>query len=111
MTFLKKTISDNQKIELYKFNGDSFIILPENYQNENAIKVCFLDLETTGLNKQQCKIIEFAGKLTAIDKDNGDLLGIIDSYQSFNDPEEPISQEITRITGITDEDVEGHSLN
>ena len=39
------------------------------------------------------------------------MIGIIDSYQSFNDPEEPISQEITRITGITDEDVEGHSLN
>ena len=111
MTFLKKTISDNQKIELYKFNGESFVNLPENYHNEDAVKVCFLDLETTGLNKQKCKIIEFAAKLTAIDKNNGELLGVINSYQSFNDPEESIGAEITRVTGITDEDVKGHSLD
>ena len=111
MTFLKKTIIDNQKIELYKFNGESFVNLPENYQNEDIIKVCFLDLETTGTNKDTCKIIEFAGKTTAIDKNNGELIGIIDQYQSFNDPEESITPQITRITGITNEDVEGHSLD
>ena len=111
MSFLKKTINQNNKIELYKFVGESFVNLSKEYQNESALKVCFLDLETTGSNKETSKIIEFAGKLTAIDKNNGELIGIIDSYQSFNDPEEPISQEITRITGITDEDVEGHSLN
>ena len=111
MSFLKKTINQNNKIELYKFVGENFVNLSKEYQNESALKVCFLDLETTGSNKETSKIIEFAGKLTAIDKNNGELIGIIDSYQSFNDPEEPISQEITRITGITDEDVEGHSLN
>ena len=111
MSFLKKTINQNNKIELYKFVGESFVSLSKEYQNESALKVCFLDLETTGSNKETSKIIEFAGKLTAIDKNNGELIGIIDSYQSFNDPEEPISQEITRITGITDEDVKGRSLN
>ena len=111
MTFLKKTISDNQKIELYKFNGDDFIDLDDGYHNDDAVKVCFLDLETTGLNKETCKIIEFAGKLTAIDKNNGELIGIIDKYQSFNDPEENIAPEITRVTGITNEDVAGHSLD
>ena len=111
MSFLKKTINQNNKIELYKFVGESFVNLSKEYQNESALKVCFLDLETTGSNKETSKIIEFAGKLTAIDKNNGELIGIIDSYQSFNDPEEPISHEITRITGITDEDVKGRSLN
>ena len=111
MTFLDKIITDNQKIELYKFNGESFVELPNDYHNDNAIKVCFLDLETTGLNKETCKIIEFAGKLTAIDKNNGELLGIVDKYESFNDPEEDIDPEITRITGITNEIVAGHSLD
>ena len=111
MSFLKKTINQNNKIELYKFVGENFVNLSKEYQNESALKVCFLDLETTGSNKETSKIIEFAGKLTAIDKNNGELIGIIDSYQSFNDPEEPISHEITRITGITDEDVKGRSLN
>ncbi len=111
MTFLNKIISNNQKIELYKFKGESFTDLPNDYHNDNAVKVCFLDLETTGLNKDICKIIEFAGKLTAIDKNNGELLGIVDEYESFNDPEEDIDPEITRITGITNEIVAGHSLD
>ncbi len=111
MSFLKKTINQNNKIELYKFAGEDFVNLSTEYQNESALKVCFLDLETTGSNKETCKIIEFAGKLTAIDKNNGELIGIIDSYQSFNDPEEPITTEITRITGITNADVDGHSLD
>lgn len=111
MTFLKKTIKSNQSIELYKFNGENFVNLPQNFHDENTIKVCFLDLETTGTNKESSKIIEFAGKLAAINKENGDLIGIIDSYQSFNDPEELISPVITRITGITNKDVEGHSLD
>ena len=111
MTFLKKTIKGNQSIELYKFNGENFVNLPQNFHDENTIKVCFLDLETTGTNKESSKIIEFAGKLAAINKENGDLIGIIDSYQSFNDPEELISPVITRITGITNKDVEGHSLD
>ena len=111
MTFLKKTIKSNQSIELYKFNGENFVNLPQNFHDENTIKVCFLDLETTGKNKESSKIIEFAGKLAAINKENGELIGIIDSYQSFNDPEELISPVITRITGITNKDVEGHSLD
>ena len=57
MTFIKKIINDNQKIHLYKFDGEDFVSLPDNYQNDNAIKICFLDLETTGLDKKQCKII------------------------------------------------------
>tara|TARA_B100000902_G_scaffold94207_1_gene97169 strand:- start:1869 stop:2732 length:864 start_codon:yes stop_codon:yes gene_type:complete len=111
MTFLNKIITDNQKIELYKFSGESFVDLPNDYHNDHAVKVCFLDLETTGLNKDTCKIIEFAGKLTAIDKNSGELLGIIDEYESFNDPEENIDPEVTRITGITNEIVSGHSLD
>ena len=52
MTFLKKIIKSNQGIELYKFNGENFVSLPQNYHEENAVKVCFLDLETTGTNKE-----------------------------------------------------------
>ena len=111
MTFLKKLIHDNQKIELKKFDGKDFIVLPHDYHNENSVKICFLDLETTGLNNQACKIIEFAAKLTAIDNVSGELLGIVDEYQSFNDPEEIIDPVITQITGIDNDTVEGHSID
>ena len=111
MTFLKKLIHDSQKIELKKFDGKDFIVLPPDYHNENSVKICFLDLETTGLNNQACKIIEFAAKLTAIDNVSGELLGIVDEYQSFNDPEEIIDPVITQITGIDNDTVEGHSID
>lgn len=111
MAFLNQIINNDQKIQLYKFAGEGFVRLPDDYHNDDAVKVCFLDLETTGLNKDTCKIIEFAGKVTAIDKSNGALLGIVDEYESFNDPEESIEPEITRITGITDDIVAGHSID
>ena len=111
MAFLNQIINNDQKIQLYKFAGEGFVRLPDDYHNDNAVKVCFLDLETTGLNKDTCKIIEFAGKVTAIDTSNGELLGIVDEYESFNDPEESIEPEITRITGITDDIVAGHSID
>ena len=38
MTFLKKTIKSNQSIELYKFNGENFINLPQNFHDKNTIK-------------------------------------------------------------------------
>ena len=110
MGFLTKIIDGDKKIELYKFEGESFTSLPKDYHNDNAVKVCFLDLETTGLQKD-CKIIEFAGKITAIDKNSGELLGIVDEYESFNDPEEALDPVITRITGLTDDTIAGHSID
>ena len=38
MTFLKKTIKSNQSIELYKFNGENFVKLPQNFHDENTIQ-------------------------------------------------------------------------
>ena len=110
MGFLNKIIDHDKKIELYKFEGESFTSLPEGYHNDNAVKVCFLDLETTGLQKD-CKIIEFAAKITAIDKNSGELLGVVDEYESFNDPEEALDPVITRITGLTDDIIAGHSID
>jgi len=110
MGFLNKIIDHDKKIELYKFERESFTSLPKDYHNDNAVKVCFLDLETTGLQKD-CKIIEFAGKITAIDKNSGELLGIVDEYESFNDPEEALDPVITRITGLTDDIIAGHSID
>ena len=111
MAFLTKLINDNQTIELEKFDGSHFTSLPTDYSNDHSTKICFLDLETTGLNTQDCKIIEFAAKLTAIDNTSGELLGIVDEYQSFNDPEEMIDPLITKITGIDNSTVEGHSID
>jgi len=61
--------------------------------------VCF-DLETTGLDKYNDKIIEIA-----MIKFDEQTFEIIDSYSSFVDPEIEIPEIISNITNIFDGDV------
>jgi len=112
MAFLDSLIGPDGKIELNKFDGTSLLKPIVNYDNNrDSTKVCFLDLETTGLNKNEDKIIELAVKLVAVDKKNGQLIGILNEYQAFQDPLEPIDEKVTQINGITNEMVKGHSID
>jgi len=61
--------------------------------------VCF-DLETTGLDKYNDKIIE-----VAMIKFDENTFEVIDSYSSFVDPERDIPEIISNITNIFDQDV------
>ncbi len=58
------------------------------------------DLETTGLSPLECRITE----LGAVVVENGE---ITESYNAFADPGCHIPEEVTRLTGITDEMVAG----
>lgn len=71
-------------------------------QTLNETFVVF-DLETTGFNKEDDKIIEFgAVKIT-----NGE---VVDRFSQFVNPEIPIPMKITELTSITDRDVYGAPL-
>lgn len=61
------------------------------------------DTETTGLSAVYNNIIEFG----AVKMLNGEIL---EKFEMFVDPQEPISNKITEITGITDEMVKGAPL-
>ena len=105
-------IEADGEIRLYKFDGKSLPAPIFNYDyDKNSTKVCFLDLETTGLDKKEDKIIELAVKVAAIDKQSGELIGILDEYQSFEDPKEPINEKATRVNGITNEMVQDQSID
>jgi len=111
MTFIAQLSQDNGNITLKKFDGASFPRFNPGYSGLDIVKVCFLDLETTGLDKIEDKIIELALKLVAIDRNNGELLGVIAEYQSFHDPNELIDEKITLINGINNEMVQGYSID
>lgn len=62
----------------------------------------FVDVETTGLDPKTDEIIELAMIPFTYGPD-GQIYEIRESFQSFNRPSNPISPEITKISGITDE--------
>lgn len=70
-----------------------------------------LDVETTGLNQSEDAIIEIALRQFSFNKNTGEILSIGKAYSSFQDPGRSISEEITSLTGITDEMVEGKHID
>lgn len=72
---------------------------------------CIVDLETTGFDVNRCGVTQLG--LTRIDYSPslGRMTRIVSSASFFNDPGHPIPEEITRLTGITDQDVHGKSIS
>jgi len=70
----------------------------------------YLDVETTGMSADDDTIIELAMVPFEFNK-SGQIFKILPAYDAFQDPEYPIPELITRITGITDEMVKGQSID
>jgi DNA polymerase-3 subunit epsilon len=70
----------------------------------------FIDVETTGLDHQSDEIIELAMVPFTYGPD-GQVYEVKEPFQRFNQPSKPISAEITKLTGITDEMVAGHAID
>jgi DNA polymerase-3 subunit epsilon len=70
-----------------------------------------VDVETTGINPDRDKIIEFGVCLFEYDRETGRIYKVRGSWEWLEDPGFPISPEITTITGITDAMVAGHRID
>ena len=112
MSFIKSIKKSGSKINLYKLDQE---ILSKQTSGttlfSNGINICFLDLETTGLNTEEDKIIEIAIKVVKIDKIDGNIISFEFEYGSFQDPGMPIEDKISKITGIDDDMVSGHEID
>jgi DNA polymerase-3 subunit epsilon len=69
-----------------------------------------VDVETTGLDASRHEIIELAMVPFTYGLD-GKIYAVGQPFHGLRQPSEPISAEITSITGITDEMVAGHSID
>lgn len=69
-----------------------------------------VDVETTGLDAARHEIIELAMVPFTYGID-GQIYAVGEPFHGLRQPSEPISAEITAITGITDEMVAGHSID
>lgn len=75
-----------------------------------ATGIC-IDTETTGLNHSSDTVIELGIVVFEFNNDTGDIIRIAGNYSGFEDPKRPIPDEITKITGITNEMVHGQRFN
>ena len=100
-------------------NDPNFKLLkkvPENFTNqilnndEPNFVAAIIDLETMGLNSDKDEIIEIGVIWFYFNKDQG-ILGIKETYNGLQEPSSSIPAEITKITGITDEDVKGQAID
>lgn len=69
-----------------------------------------VDVETTGLDSSSDEIIELA--MLAFDySTDGSFVAPANSFDQLRDPGRPISPDVTKLTGITDEMVAGRSID
>lgn len=68
-----------------------------------------LDVETTGLDHAKDEIIEL-GVVRFSYSDADEVTAITGTFQAFREPSSPISPEITRLTGITNEMLAGQRI-
>lgn len=68
---------------------------------DNVIKLAIVDCETTGLDPERHKMIEFAVGTLSIDADHGDVVSVTSPQSWLEDPAEDLSIEIERLTHIT----------
>jgi DNA polymerase-3 subunit epsilon len=80
--------------------------------NRDSIRMgAVLDVETTGLSHETDQIIEIGIRQFQFNRETGEILSLNAAYSAFQDPGVPIHEEITTLTGITDEMVKGQKIN
>lgn len=72
---------------------------------------CFIDVETTGLDPMRDEIVEFACIQFAFDWDRQEIVRELAAYSGLRQPTRPIPKAAIRVHGITDQMVQGHSLD
>ena len=111
MTFIKDIKKDNS-ITLYKYTGKDLKISSEEsyFNDDNYAKVCVVDLETTGLDFERDQIVEIGLQLIAVNRNDYKEVKNLKEYESYNDTNLEIDEEITQLTGITKQMIEGKSI-
>ncbi len=78
--------------------------------NGALFKAAIIDLETTGLDPETDEIIEIGTLIVTFTNEDGFITTKFADNQ-LQQPDKSISEEITRITGITNEDVAGKAID
>lgn len=72
--------------------------------------VAVLDVESEGLDPDDCQVLEIAVALVRVDAE-GRIVAIVDKAYGLQDPGRPLASAITKITGLTDEKLAGKAID
>ena len=79
-------------------------------KSKNKLIGVFLDIEATGLLYTSDKLIEL-GMVKFEYTEDGRIFNLLEEFSSYQDPNIPIPAYITKLTGISDDMVKGHSID
>jgi len=79
-------------------------------QGETGLAL-IVDTETTGMDKVNDKVIEVGLLLVSFHRASGQLLEVIGSYSGLEDPRQPLSQVVQTVTGLSDADLAGQTMD
>ena len=99
---------DGNEIKLNKFSGNF------NFKGSKSSKVkrwLVVDTETTGFDSTKDKIIEIGIRPFTYNSDERRIVSAENSYSSFSDPGFKLPENITKITGISDAQLKGRSID
>ncbi|PJD96051.1 MAG: hypothetical protein CK426_06335 [Legionella sp.] len=84
---------------------------PIGFTTEEPYSVaCIIDVETTGLHPETDEIVELAVISFAYSKTKG-ILGVLGTYNGLNEPQSALSEEVSLLTGITNEQLAGQRID
>lgn len=95
-----RAVSDRNLAQLEGFDKDAADIK----------RFAVLDFETTGFDPDSCQPIEL-GIITLDYSPSQNALRLVDTLSMMEQPDHPIPDIVTEITGLTDEKVEGHRFD
>ncbi|MDX7952546.1 exonuclease domain-containing protein [Lichenihabitans sp. Uapishka_5] len=72
--------------------------------------VVIVDTETTGLDHRTHEVIEL-GMVAFVHDGRGEVLSVTAEFSALQEPSGPLTPEIVRLTGITDEMLEGKRID
>ena len=102
-----RVIRKYQKPEGYNLGNDGN---NSNNKSQNMLIGVFLDIEATGLLYTNDKLIEL-GIVKFEYTEDGRIFNLLEEFSGYQDPNIPIPAHITKLTGISDDMVKGHSID
>lgn len=108
--------ADGETVTLRKFSGAFNVpayVTPD-WLATNVDKLrtgVVVDVETTGLNRKTDAVIEIGLRRFRFNRANGDLVEAGETYAALQDPGAPLSDDIKRLTGLTDADLAGKAID